>query len=343
MTRFTGITVALVLAGCIGPGAGNATAQAILEVGGAGVIGDSALSTTNGTAEVPVGGANWTVAGGAGFVYSGLVSPPATVTTNGSVTLTFDHRYFIESGWDGGAVFISTNGGAATYLLDAAFSTNGYVGDTTANAPNDAWPGGEDVFYGKSAGYDTPALIQSIADLGPLNAGDTVSVEFRGGWDGAYNEAGTDWEVGTVKLTDAGTNDILDADFTANGASGFTVTNIGAVTAPWTYLKAVSRFEINADALTADRYAPDVAGSVIDLNDARLDVALLSGTLDAADSFALFDLSGGTTLTGAVERIDLPLGSWDVSTLEVDGTITYLGPPTETVYSGATGNWNIDT
>ena len=79
--------LALALALGAGLGAGSVQAQAILEVGGAGVIGVTTLTTAN----VPAG-ANWTAAGGEGFKYSSLISPPVTVTANGPVTLKFNHR-----------------------------------------------------------------------------------------------------------------------------------------------------------------------------------------------------------------------------------------------------------
>jgi hypothetical protein len=317
-------SLAYAVALSIGLSAGSASAQTIIEIGGAGTIGDDTLTTN----VVPIGGTNWTVEGDVGFVYSGLISPNATVTATGAVTLTFDHRYFIETAWDGSAVFVSVNGGAFTYLPLSAFSANGYAGDTLANTPNSAWEGGEDVFYGKSAGYDTPVLIQSVANLGVLTAGDTVAVEFRGGWDGGFNEAGTDWEIGAVKLTDAGAVDILDADFTANGASDFTVANsgTGSISNPWNYLKPKSRFEINGDLLTADRYAPNAPGDVINLNGADIQVALFAGTLDPGDSFTIFNLSGGTTLTGSIGNLSLPAGNWDTSALETTGTITFISP-----------------
>lgn len=318
---------ALVLAVGAGLVAGGAQAQTILNVGGVGVIADETLPATG---NLPVGGTNWSVVGNnSGVKYSGLVSPAVTVGASGPVILTFNHRYNFEATgdpWDGGAVFVSVNDGAFTYVPSASFSANPYVGPTIANADS-AWAtGGEDVFYGESAGYATPSLITSVANVGTLTAGDTVKVEFRGGWDAAQLNGPPAWEIGTVNLTDAATTDILDADFTANGKSGFTVANIGTVTAPWTYLQAVSRFEIDATAVTSDRYAPVIPASVINLNGANIQVAVLSGTLAPGQVYTLFDLSGGTTLTGALGSISLPTGTWDTTSLATTGTITFVAP-----------------
>ena len=81
---------------------------------------------------------------------------------------------------------------------------------------------------------------------------------------------------------------------------------------------------------------------MIDLNNAKLSVVLLSGTLDPGDTFALFDLSSGTTLTGAIDSISLPLGTWDTTNLAVNGTITYLYDGTIT-YTDANGLNPINT
>lgn len=307
----------------------SASAQSIFEVAGDGAIGDETLTTDGGQAALPVNGGTWAAegssAGGGNTAESFLVSPAVEVPTAGNVTLKFDHRYFFESGWDGGAVFVSVNGAPATYLEGTAFSANGYAGDTTAN-PGTAWTGGEEVFYGKSADYDTPAFVESVADLGSLNAGDTISVEFRGIWDEDFNEAGTDWEISGVTLEDSLGSAFLDVDFVSDGSSNFTVVNNANVQNPFVYSKGISTFEINADTLAADRYTPDVAGSVIDLNDASIAVEVLSGTLEANDEFTLFDLSGGTTLTGNIGSLTLPPGLWDSSTLAVDGRLILLLP-----------------
>src|SRR6478672_11680883 len=91
-------------------GAGHAQAQTI-HVGGDGVIGDTVLPTTGGTASVGVTGASWRVSGNtSGPVSSSLISPAVAVPSTGNVTLAFTQRYNFESGYDGGAVFILVNG-----------------------------------------------------------------------------------------------------------------------------------------------------------------------------------------------------------------------------------------
>jgi hypothetical protein len=85
-----------------------------------------------------------------------------------------------------------------------------------------------------------------------------------------------------------------------NGPAGFTVVSDLAPAGSWRYLGQSSQFEINADTLAADRYVPDIASAdtIIDLNGSELSVVLLEGTVNAGDTFTLFDLSGGTTVRG---------------------------------------------
>ena len=313
----------------IGLGAAGAQAQVVFDVGGDGTIGDTTLTNSSGTAVVPAGGGYWTTDGGGdgdGSIYARLDSPTLTVQNAGDVTLTFEHRYNFENDWDGGTVYMSVNGGAWTHVPTNAFTANGYVKVLDSSSAGGPFPDLEDTFTDKSTGYDTQAQLMSIANLGTFATSNTIAIQFRGGWDWGTVNSAPNWEIGTVKVTDSTAAVMLDVDF-LDGQSGFTDDSDVGLAGPWTYLKGINKFEIDADALTADRYVPDVAGSVIDLNDAVLEVVLLAGTLDAGDSFTLFDLSGGTTLTGSVGSLRFPGGTWDTSTLETDGTITLLAPP----------------
>lgn len=323
-------------------GAGSAHGQ-IIEVGGAGVIGDSTLTTTLGVAKLTATGANWRAPGGNGNTFSSLISPSVAVTATGAVTLTFTHRYDFETTFDGGVVFVSVNGGVFTKVPLASFTTNGYNGVSVASV----WPAAEEIFTGTSTDYGVPTLITSVADLGILNATDTVAVEFRGGWDGNTNGANPNWEIGAVNIVDTG-GTLLDADFTPDGASGFTASFTGTSNSPWQYNPTQThRFELDANTDTADRYKPDIVGSVINLNGAKIQVALLNGTLASGDVFSLFDLSVGTTLTGSPHSISLPpsSGIWNTSSLATAGTITLTTafiPADGTWITDGNGNW-IDT
>ena len=301
----------------------TAPAQTVFEVGGEDNIGTTTLATVvegaKRVATLTNNGVNWTAAGGEGIVYSHLTSPTLTVPITGPVTLKFKHRYFFEQDYDGGAVYVSVNGAAPTYVNAAAFSANGYVGKVIGTV----FTGGEQVFNLKSAGYDTAELIESVVNLGPLTAGDTLAIEFRGGWDDGYAEPAPNWEIGKVEVRDSADAAMLNVDF-LNGPAGFTVVSDLSPAGSWRYLGQSSRFEIECDPLKADSYVPDVPGlnTIIDLNGSELVVAIRDGTPKAGDSFTLFDLTGGTTLRGNYYNITLPDGTWDVSQLAVTGKIT---------------------
>jgi autotransporter-associated beta strand protein len=342
-SRITRLAIPLALAAVLA--AGTARAQTVIEVGTAGVIGDSILSSTAGFAKLADNGDTWQTNGGNGApVSSTLASPPIAVPAAGNVTLSFTHRYDFEEGWDGGAVLVSINGAdPAVYLDGAAFSQEGYTGTTTANG-SAAWSGGQSVFTATSTGYGTPALVTSVADLGFLNFGDTITLQFKGEWDQGTLGSAPNWEIGSVKLTDVTDADFLDVAFSADGPSGFTVTNVGTVAGPWTYRTPTHRFEINADTLAADRYAPDTPGTSIDIEGAKIQVVLLAGTLEAGDTFTLFDLSGGSSLTGTPASVTIvPLGTWDTSNLAVNGSLTYVAAPAVLTWNAATGTGTWDT
>ena len=323
-----------------GLGIGTAQAQTVLQVGGINTIADEVLPTN----KLPGGGVNWTAAGGNGNTFSSLISPSATVAASGAVTLTFTHRYNFEQdasgNWDGGAVYASLNNGPFTKVT--SFSSNGYNGTALASV----WPLGEQIFAGQSTDWGLSTLITTVADLGNLTAGDKVAVEFRGGWDQNTFPSSPNWEIGTVQISDTG-GALLNSNFATGGRSGFTASTTGTGTSPWKYAQDISEFEINADLLTADRYAPSAPGGAIDLNNADISVFLLSGTLDPNDTFTLFDLSGGTTLTGSVNSIKLPFGNWDTSNLAVNGTIKYVSTPPPTYIgpntTGDVNTWNTAT
>ncbi|MCX6875652.1 MAG: autotransporter-associated beta strand repeat-containing protein [Verrucomicrobia bacterium] len=303
-------------------GAGSVQAQTT-HVGGNGVIGDEVLPTvaegTDLVATVPRGGFHWTAKGqpAGGDSTSKLSSPVMVVPTTGEVTLKFTHRYSWEGGYDGGTVHISVNGASATYLPSAQFTANGY----TATVPA---PGNIPAFADDSPGYGSNTLIESVANLGTFNAADTVVVTFQGNWDDNTIGSIPGWEIGTVDVRDAADTAMLNVDF-LNGSAGFTVTSSSNLQGPWVYLGPKSRFEIDGDALTADRYVPDLPGptTIIDIAGADLEVVLLAGTLEPGDSFTLFDLTGGTTMRGTYGSITLPPGTWDLSNLGVTGTIVY--------------------
>lgn len=133
--------------------------------------------------------------------HSRLTSPAVNVTQSGPVELSFTHRYSIESDlWDGGAVFVSVNGGGFTQVLSNAFSANPYTGFGLIG--NHDLLGGQG-FNGDSPGYGAGEYITSVASLGSLTAGDTVAVQFLGAWDEFAKGQTPNWQISGVTITQA--------------------------------------------------------------------------------------------------------------------------------------------
>ncbi|MGH3349984.1 MAG: M4 family metallopeptidase [Nocardioides sp.] len=128
---------------------------------------------------------------------NGLISPEITVPAGQTPRLTFDHSVRTESGWDGGNVKVSVNGGdfalvdQAAYLFNAPGGTLGAGSGYMENEP--AWTGTD-------GGKFTGEWGTTIVDLDALaNAGDTVQFRFDMGRDGCNGIAG--WAVDNVSVS----------------------------------------------------------------------------------------------------------------------------------------------
>ena len=178
-----------------------------------------------------VDGSNaWSVIGGLGgsnpFEHL-LDGPEITIPATGRVILEFDHAYRFEEDWDGGVVMFSLNGGDLTPVTN--FVANGY-NDQMQTGSDWGYEGdmnGLDMFSIRSDGF-----VHSIADLGSLNTGDTLELQFRGGWDwgtigGPAGEP--EWIIDNVAITQIdipgdfnydGNVDMLDFDILSANFNG---------------------------------------------------------------------------------------------------------------------------
>jgi hypothetical protein len=145
------------------------------------------------------GSGSFTTGGSQGVAHTRLTSPTLTVSADGEVELRVDHRYSIEGGlWDGGAVFLSVNGGLFEQVSNAAFSANGY--NAIGLIGNHDLNGGEG-FGGDSPGYGDPSYITSVA-AAPFSAGDTIAVQFLMANDeGATGNFLPNWQIDSVTIT----------------------------------------------------------------------------------------------------------------------------------------------
>jgi len=125
-----------------------------------------------------------------------------TVTRDGAVQLSFNHRYSFElsgGNWDGGQVRMSLNGGAFTVVPGSAFTAGGYNGTVIAGNSAISTQAG---FVQNSPGHQTPAFITSTANLGFFLSGDVIQIEFL--YAGDTNTRGEfvpSWEINELTLT----------------------------------------------------------------------------------------------------------------------------------------------
>jgi hypothetical protein len=151
----------------------------------------------------PVRG-TWAANGGEGIKNTALNSPPLTVTTAGPLTLIFNHRYNFEydgTRWDGGLLRVSINRSAYATVPSTAITGENYQTDIVigGNCPPVA---GQFAFNNASPNFATGAFVESRANLGTLNAGDSVSVQFIGAWDeGTVQQPPPGWEITSVEFS----------------------------------------------------------------------------------------------------------------------------------------------
>ncbi len=116
-----------------------------------------------------------------------LMTP--TITIGDTAQLTFWQRYGFESGYDGGVLEISTNGGSSFSDLGAYITQNGY-NDNLSN-----W--GSNPLGGRDAWSGTMAWHQVSVDLSSFGPADVI-LRFRLGCDSSVGATG--WWIDDVQL-----------------------------------------------------------------------------------------------------------------------------------------------
>lgn len=127
-------------------------------------------------------------------------SPAYTVPASGSVRLSFDHYVATESGFDGGNLKISVNGGAWVLVNPADFVYNPYNATLATAASGNSNPlAGQAAFTGADGGSVAGSWGRSIVNLAPYaTPGQTVKLRFEFGSDGCGGTIG--WYLDEVKL-----------------------------------------------------------------------------------------------------------------------------------------------
>jgi len=129
----------------------------------------------------------------AGSSDSTLTSPSIAIGTT-NAQLTFRHQYNLETGWDGGVLEISINGGAFNDVPGAggSFLSGGYNGSLN---PSENPIAGRNAWTGNSG-----AFITTVVKLPSSVAGQNVKLRWRLGSDGSFGLTG--WHVDTISVTD---------------------------------------------------------------------------------------------------------------------------------------------
>ncbi|MFN2514712.1 MAG: carboxypeptidase regulatory-like domain-containing protein [Pyrinomonadaceae bacterium] len=131
---------------------------------------------------------------------SRLTSPTIAIPAGGSAQLTFRNNYSLETGFDGGVLEISINGGAFTDIITAggSFVAGGYNRAISASfqspiAGRMAWSG---TGTSGSSGY----IITTI-NLPSGVLGQNISLRWRAAFDNAVSPTGAGWRIDDVSLS----------------------------------------------------------------------------------------------------------------------------------------------
>jgi len=122
-----------------------------------------------------------------------LDSPEITIPVGTAVArMAFDHYVATESGFDGGNVKISVNGGAWQLVKASDFIYNGYNATLATTVQGNTNPlAGQPAFTGTDAGSVTGSWGRSIVNLAPYAvAGDKIKLRFETGQDGCGGVTG---------------------------------------------------------------------------------------------------------------------------------------------------------
>ncbi len=173
------------------------------------------------------------------------ITTPAFVPGTGA-RVSFSHNYNLESGFDGGVLEISINGGAFNDIISAggSFVAGAYSGSVSTCCTNPL--SGRNAWTGSSGGY-----ITTTVNLPPGAAGQSVVLKFRMGSD--FSVSSTGWRVDNFTVTQPACCGIActltcPANITTNAAPGLCGANVSfaasssGLCGPVTYTPASGSF-----------------------------------------------------------------------------------------------------
>lgn len=144
----------------------------------------------------------------------GLESPLLTVVANGTVTGSFQHRFFFDNTFDGGQLqYRVVVGGTGTWLTVPANRITGtsYTGLMNDNPEFGSSIFGQSAFTGQSAGYATQ-YVTSTFTLGSgtfpyttgavtnFTVGQQIQIRFFAAYDDGTSSGSPDWQVGGLTV-----------------------------------------------------------------------------------------------------------------------------------------------
>lgn len=152
-----------------------------------------ATTTTAGYFVSPPNGAG---CGSIANVAEAILASPTAAAAAGAAQLTFQNNRNFESGYDGGVLEISVDGGAFADVITAGGSwvAGGYNGTISTAYGNPL--AGRAAWTGNSSGFATTTV-----NLPASVAGHNVALRWRAGFDSSVSPAGAGWRIDNVVLT----------------------------------------------------------------------------------------------------------------------------------------------
>ena len=134
------------------------------------------------------------------------------IPASGETTLEFFHSYDMETGFDGGVLELSTDGGATFADLEANITEGGYTGTISTAFGNPI--GGQNAWTGAFPGAMTRVQVDLSANAGALGA----ILRWRHASDSSVSDVG--WEIDDVSF-------VSSDEFAGTGGDDFTITEFG--------------------------------------------------------------------------------------------------------------------
>jgi len=152
----------------------------------------------------------------AGITDKVLISP-TIIVSSATDTVSFRNNFTLESGFDGGVLEISINGGPFRDITDplsgGSFVTGGYTGTISTGFSSPI--AGRSAWTGASTGF--PAFITSTATLGPIAAGNPVVLRWRVASD--LTVAGTGQNIDSIVYRAGGANSCNPTGFSSTSTA----------------------------------------------------------------------------------------------------------------------------